>query len=222
MTGATTAALHGSPRAMDRSVLERPAPGAAVALLGALLLRSEADGSRTMARIVEVEAYTPDDPASHSVRGRTARNGSMFAAPGTAYVYRSYGVHWCCNVTVEAAGVGAAVLLRAAVVIDGERSVRARRPAVTHDAALLRGPGNLAKGLDIDGERHDGVDLLAGGGGLCLAHDDLHVPSTQRMNGPRVGVSQAPDLPWRWWLVDEQAVSRYRRSPRAASGSGQG
>ena len=222
MTNAITAALHGSPRAMERAALERPAPAAAVTLLGALVLRSEADGSRTVARIVEVEAYNPADPASHSAGGRTPRNASMFGAPGTAYVYRSYGVHWCCNVTVEEAGIGAAVLLRAAVLIDGERSVRARRPDVTDRAALLRGPGNLAKGLDIDADRHDGIDLLAGGGGLSLAHDDLHVSSTQRTSGPRVGVSQAPDVPWRWWLTGEPAVSRYRRSPRAGSGSATG
>lgn len=208
----STAVLHGSLRPMDGAVLERPAPRAAVELLGALLLRAEIDGSMTAARIVEVEAYTPDDPASHSVGGRTPRNASMFAAPGTAYVYRSYGVHWCCNVSVERLGVGAAVLLRAAVVIDGERWVRARRRQDTGSAQLLRGPGNLARGLDIDAHRHDGIDLLAGRGGLSLSRDELCVTPAQRTCGPRVGVSRAPDVSWRWWLTDEPAVSRYRRS----------
>jgi DNA-3-methyladenine glycosylase len=167
-----------------------------------------------MARIVEVEAYTPDDPASHSASGRTARNASMFAAPGTAYVYRSYGVHWCCNVSVDRVDVGAAVLLRAAVVIDGEALVRNRRPGVTDPTKLLRGPGNLAKGLAIDAS-HDGMDLVDAHAGLRLATDGLWVSRSQRASGPRVGVSRAPDVPWRWWLTDEPAVSTYRRSPRA-------
>lgn len=209
--------LHGALRTLDRSLLERPAPRAALDLLGALLLRAEADGSMTVARIVEVEAYTPDDPASHSVRGRTPRNRAMFAAPGTAYVYRSYGVHWCCNISVDQPGVGAAVLLRAALVVAGEGWVRARRAAVTDHAALLRGPGNLAQGLDIDADRHDGLELLAGRAGLQLARDEFRVVPSQRRSGPRVGVSRAADVPWRWWMLDATAVSRYRRSPRAVS-----
>lgn len=218
MTGLVTATRHGSLRALDRAVLERPAPEAAVTLLGALILRSESDGSQTVARIVEVEAYAPDDPASHSVRGRTPRNESMFETPGTAYVYRSYGVHWCLNISVDRPQVGAAVLLRAAVVIRGERSVRERRAAVGPDVALLRGPGNLARGLDVDADRHDGTDLLRGDASLRVVQDELEIPPSRRCSGPRVGVSQAPDVPWRWWLDGDLAVSRYRRSPRAGTG----
>jgi DNA-3-methyladenine glycosylase len=182
-------------------------------LLGALLVR-EVDSHRVIARVVEVEAYDQDDPASHSASGPTARNASMFADAGTAYVYRSYGVHWCVNVSVGPAGTGAAVLLRAAVVVTGRALVRSRRPRVDREEALLRGPGCLAAGLDIDGPRHDGMDLLAEDGCLLLQTDDWRPPQAVVAAGPRVGVTRASDRPWRWYLDGEAAVSRYRRSPR--------
>lgn len=170
-----------------------------------------------MARLVEVEAYGPDDPASHSHRGRTARNASMFAPPGTAYVYCAYGVHWCLNVSVGAADVGAAVLLRAAVVVAGAPGIRRRRPRTTAADELLRGPGNLARGMGVEAALHDGVDLLDGAGALRLAQDD-HGPAAHAIrSGPRVGVSAAADVPWRFWIDGCGAVSRYRRSPRAGA-----
>ncbi len=171
---------------------------------------------RVRARIVEVEAYTPDDPASHSVRGRTATNTSMFAAAGTAYVYRSYGIHWCLNVVTDAAERGAAVLVRAAHVEEGHDLVRRRRPTARVDRDLLRGPGRLTAGLDVDGPRHDGVDLLDCSGPLHVAVDDRWpVPPGQVSVGPRVGVARAVDVAWRWWITDSPYVSAYRRSPRA-------
>src|SRR5665811_2356401 len=127
---------------VDRDALFVHSAAAAERLLGTLLVRRWPDGSDTVARIVETEAYRQDDPASHSYAGRTSRTEPMFEQPGTTYVYRSYGLHWCLNVTVEEEGVGAAVLLRAAVVMEGHEAVRARRPGVA-DRALLRGPGNL-------------------------------------------------------------------------------
>lgn len=203
-------------RALDREELTRSSPETARRLLGRLLVRTEADGTRTVARIVETEAYRQDDPASHSHRGRTPRTAPMFADPGTAYVYRSYGVHWCLNVAVEQEGVGAAVLLRAAALLTGHGHVRARRPSARRDRDLLRGPGRLTAGLDVDAPRHDGVDLVAGACGLLLA-DDGWRPAADRIEAsPRVGVRLAADVPWRFHLADEPTVSPYRPHPRAA------
>jgi DNA-3-methyladenine glycosylase len=212
--GPVPAGLVGQLTAFAREDLARPAPRAAVALLGALLLRDEVDGTRTLARIVETEAYREDDAASHSVR-RTERTEPMFWQPGTAYVYRSYGVHWCCNVTAEGEGFGAAVLLRAARLVTGHAAVRRRRSAATRDRDLLRGPGRLTAGLDIDAPRHDRCDLLTGSAGLALASDGWRPPEGSIAAGPRVGIRQAADLPWRFWLRDVPEVSPYRRSPRA-------
>jgi DNA-3-methyladenine glycosylase len=208
-------ALCDDPRPIDRDELARPSPEVAHLLLGRLLVRSEADGTEVIARIVETEAYRQDDPASHSHRGRTPRTIPMFAAPGTAYVYRSYGVHWCCNVTAEPDGIGAAVLLRAAAVLAGHDHVRPRRPAARRDRDLLRGPGRLTAGLDLDGPRHDGGDLVAGVAGLRLADDGWRPPAGAVETTPRVGVRLAAGRPWRFHLAGEPAVSPYRRHPRA-------
>ena len=208
--------LHTAAGPFARARLDRHAPDAAVELLGALLLRDEPDGTVTVARIVEVEAYREDDPASHSHRGRTARSEPMFWQPGTAYVYRSYGVHWCINVTVEREGVGAAVLLRAAAVVSGLERIRFRRPAAAADAAMLSGPGNLTLGLDLDGPRHNRGDLVDGVAGLRLADDSWRPQSSAVVVGPRVGIRHAPAVPWRFHVAGATAVSAYRRSPRAA------
>ncbi|MTV25622.1 DNA-3-methyladenine glycosylase [Nitriliruptoraceae bacterium ZYF776] len=215
-----TAALDGlrelgRHRPVPRDRLAVHATDAAVALLGCLLIR-EHDGSEVVARVVETEAYREDDPASHSYAQRTRRTEPMFWAPGTAYVYRSYGVHWCLNVSVEADGVGAAVLLRAAVVLRGADAVRAQRPTARRDRDLLRGPGNLARGLAVDAPTHDRGDLLRGHAGLRLAEDGWRPPAALVASGPRVGVRLAPDVPWRTWVRGTPEVSRYTRSPRAA------
>lgn len=212
---AAEAELHGARHRVDRHDLEVPAPEAAAALLGCLLeCRPSTGDSAVIVRIVEVEAYGPADPASHSVRGRTPRNSSMFGPPGMAYVYRSYGIHWCLNVSVDALDVGAAVLLRAAVVVAGEQQVRARRQHVAASRDLLRGPGNLARALGIEAARHDGIDLLTSGAHLTLTQDGYRPTAATIRWGPRTGVSRAADIPWRLWITDSPAVSRYRRSPR--------
>jgi DNA-3-methyladenine glycosylase len=202
----------------DRRVLEVDAPTAARRLLGAVLVRTPAvdDGEPVLARIVETEAYREDDPASHSYRGRTARCAPMFAPAGTAYVYRSYGVHWCLNVSVEDDGTGAAVLLRAGIVLAGLASVRRRRSSARSDRQLLRGPGCLTAGLDVDGPRHDGRDLIGSGGGLGLVDDGWRPSRSDVVAGPRVGVRLAADLPWRFHLRGVAEVSAYRSHPKAA------
>lgn len=214
MSGAAGLRTLGRVRPFPRDALAVHTLEAAHALVGALLVR-EVDGDEVVARVVETEAYREDDPASHSHARRTARSEPMFWRPGTAYVYRSYGIHWCCNVSVEAEGVGAAVLLRAAVVLAGEEEVAAKRPHVRRARDLLRGPGNLTRGLDVDGDRHDRGDLIAATAGLRLAQDGWSAPPSLVRTGPRVGVSWAPDLPWRVWIDGVGEVSRYVRSPRA-------
>lgn len=215
MTGAVPGEPDGRRRAYERDQLDGPMPQVAIGLLGGLLVRDLGDEGTAIARIVEVEAYHEDEPASHSYKGRTPRCASMFGRPGTSYVYRSYGVHWCLNVVVAPLGVGAAVLVRAATSIDNVGAIRRRRSKAVTDRELLRGPGRLTAGLDIDGFRHDGGDLLEGVHGLWLASDAYEVGDAQLAYGPRVGVSQAADLPWRWWLRDAPEVSAFRRSPRA-------
>jgi len=217
MSGATVVALRAGPlRIVAVQRLLAPAEVAARDLLGTLLVR-DLDGAQVIARIVETEAYHQDDPASHSHRRRTPRTEPMFAEPGTAYVYRSYGVHWCLNVGVEPEGVGAAVLLRAATVLQGVEVVRRRRPRVRRESDLLRGPGCLTAGLDIDGPRFDHRSLLDPQAPLRLADDGWHPAERDVLTGPRVGVSAAAEVPWRFHLRATPSVSAYRRSPRTPS-----
>jgi DNA-3-methyladenine glycosylase len=181
-----------------------------------MLVRTEPDGSETVVRIVETEAYHEDDPASHSFAGLTARTAPMFEGPGTSYVYRSYGVHWCLNVTADEVGVGAAVLVRAAVALSGQDRMHDRRPAARTARDLLRGPGRLAAALDLDAPRHDGGDLVVGVGGLRLADDGWRPDPASIVVGPRTGIRAAVAVPWRFHLAGVPEVSPYRRHPRAS------
>jgi DNA-3-methyladenine glycosylase len=175
--------------ALDGDVLDI-APG----LLG-MRLRSEAGGAVTEVVITEVEAYVGDlDPASHAYRGRTRRNGSMFESPGTLYVYRSYGLHWCLNIVVGPVGVPHAVLVRAGVPSVGEEVMVRRRGRADH---LTDGPGKLAPALAITGD-HDGTSVLGGvrTGPLTLSAGPG--PSGPVLATPRIGISKAVDRPWRF------------------------
>ncbi|MDO3704273.1 DNA-3-methyladenine glycosylase [Micromonospora sp. C28SCA-DRY-2] len=162
-------------------------------------------------RITEVEAYagTAGDPASHAHRGRTPRNAVMFGPAGHAYVYFTYGMHWCMNVVTGPAGEAAAVLLRAGEVVDGLDVARARRPAVRRDVDLARGPARLCAALGIDRSAY-GSHLL-GDGPVRLRPADAPVPADAVAAGPRVGVTGAHDLPWRFWIAGDPTVSAYRR-----------
>ncbi len=171
-------------------------------LLGWTILRDGVGG-----RVVEVEAYAPDDPASHAFRGRTPRNGSMFATPGTLYVYRSYGIHWCVNVACEPEGAGAAVLLRALEPIAGLEEMRERR-GVNVDGALCSGPGKLTQALAITAA-DDGVMLGVAPFALVPPETEPEVVATTR-----VGITKAADLPWRYLIRETQWASR---GPRPAS-----
>jgi DNA-3-methyladenine glycosylase len=196
---------------MKRSDLDGRAEDVAPALLGALLSHRTAGGAVSV-RITEVEAYggVGSDPASHAHRGLTPRNEVMFAAPGTLYVYFVYGMHWCANVVCAPRGEASAVLLRAGEVVDGVLLARDRRPAARRDSALARGPANLAAALGITGSK-SGTDLLTEGTSLRLSSPKAQASApTDVGNGPRVGISQATDRPWRWWVKDDPTVSRYR------------
>lgn len=192
-----------------RTLLSGDAQDVAVALLGAeLTVRG------VTARIVEVEAYAgAQDPASHAYRGPTARTAVMFGPAGHLYVYRSYGIHLCMNVTSSVPGRAAAVLLRAGRIVAGHDIVAARRAPVEDPDRWARGPGNLGAALGIT-RADDGADLFAADGELGLSLGPRPTPDQVR-SGPRVGVSQNADVPWRWWLDGAPEVSAYRRSPRA-------
>ena len=194
-----------------RDLVRGDAPDVAPRLLGHHLERDEPDGSTTRARIVEVEAYTQDDPACHAHRGRTDANRHLFAAGGTAYVYVSYGIHHCLNVVAGPGGRGQGVLLRAAEVLEGIDAVLVRRE---DRRPPLRGPGNLASGLAVD-RSHAGSDLLDPSSALRLVPGD-DVSADRVRSGPRVGVRLAADVPWRFWVDGSAAVSAYRRHPKAS------
>ncbi|MFD2767710.1 DNA-3-methyladenine glycosylase [Micromonospora eburnea] len=162
-------------------------------------------------RITEVEAYagTAGDPASHAHRGRTPRNAVMFGPSGHAYVYFTYGMHWCVNVVTGPDGEASAVLLRAGEVIDGLDVARTRRPAVRREVDLARGPARLCAALGIDRSVY-GADLL-GDGPVRLRPPLDPVPEASVAAGPRVGVTGAHDVPWRFWIAGDPTVSAYRR-----------
>ena len=171
-------------------------------LLGWTFLRDGVGGC-----IVEVEAYSPDDPASHAFRGRTPRNGAMFGEAGTLYVYRSYGIHWCVNIACEPVGIGAAVLVRALAPTHGVVEMRRRRGDVD-DRLLCSGPGRLTQALGI-GAEDNGLSVLGPPFELEPPEKAVEVATT-----PRVGLTKGTELPWRYVVRDSTWVSR---GPRPAS-----
>jgi DNA-3-methyladenine glycosylase len=151
--------------------------------------------------IVEVEAYDPSDPASHAFRGRTRRNAVMFGPPGHAYVYRSYGIHWCLNLVCEEEGTAAAVLIRALEPVQGLERMRERR--LTDDARLLAaGPGRLCQALGVTGD-HDGLPLDRRPFELRPRTGQPTIAAA-----PRIGITLAADYPWRYVLAGSRFLSR--------------
>ena len=178
---------------------EAPSCQVARRLIGVTLLVDGVGG-----RIVETEAYDSAEPASHAFKGRTARNAALFGPPGCAYVYRSYGIHWCLNFVCREAGHGAGVLIRALEPTHGlDRMCRRRR---LDDLRLLcAGPGRvgqaLAIDLGLDGRRLDAAPFSL----LAPAHDDLR---PQVVEGPRIGITKAVDVPWRFGEKGSRFLSR--------------
>ncbi|MGH7714564.1 MAG: DNA-3-methyladenine glycosylase [Vulcanimicrobiaceae bacterium] len=176
-------------------------------LIGKLLV-SRLGGVRTVARIVEVEAYLTGDPASHAYRGITKRNQVMFGRRGHAYVYRIYGTSWCLNVTSAETGIGEAALIRALEPLAGIETMRARRPGVA-DRDLVRGPGRLCAALGIDGSI-DGADLCERDARLALFDDGTQLPIGI---SARIGLTRAAERELRYyargskWLSGRVALS---------------
>jgi DNA-3-methyladenine glycosylase len=197
-------------------MLREPPELVAPRLLGWVISHGTDEGEVAV-ELTEVEAYAgAQDPASHAWRGRTVRNAVMFGPAGHLYVYLSHGVHACANVVTGMEGSAAAVLLRAGRVVAGVELARHRRGGVA-DAALARGPGNLGRALGL-APAMSGSDLL-GPGNLALRESQPPSMSqvSQVHSGPRVGVSRAADLAWRFWVGDDPTVSAYRRPKRTAT-----
>ncbi len=212
-------ARQGRLRVVDRDDLAGSSVEVARSLLGAILVRAEADQPPIEARIVETEGYDQSDPASHTHRGPTAGNATMFGPAGHAYVYFTYGMHHCVNVVCGPVDHGAAVLVRAVRVLTGHDVARARRPTARDDRRLADGPAKLTMALGID-RTSDGLDLCDTNSSLWLARDDVTIVPSQVDAGPRVGVRQAADRPWRFWIRGVAEVSAYRRHPRAPASPG--
>ncbi|GAA2699675.1 putative 3-methyladenine DNA glycosylase [Actinoplanes palleronii] len=188
--------------------MELPAEAVDAAARELLGWRLTANG--VTVRLTEVEAYSGlgADPASHAHRGVTNRNAVMFGPAGRLYVYQIYGMYFCANIVCGEEGRAAAVLIRAGEVVSGLETARARRPAARRDADLAAGPGKLMQVLDLNRAAND-TSLIDGEGPAVLAPPAAAVGAIEA--GPRVGVTSAHDVPWRFWLPGDPTVSAYRR-----------
>jgi DNA-3-methyladenine glycosylase len=187
---------------LTRDFFARSVHEVAPGLIGATLLVDGVGGA-----IVEVEAYDQEDPASHGYGGRTARNASMFGPPGHAYVYRSYGIHWCLNLVCAEDGVAQAVLVRALEPTHGLDTMRARR-GLEEPRLLCSGPGRLCQALAVTRE-HDGLSLDEPPFELLARAAEPEIGA-----GPRIGITRAADYPWRYVLAGSRLLSRPARPSR--------
>jgi DNA-3-methyladenine glycosylase len=182
------------------------------ALLGCVLWRRLDGGELLSARIVETEAYLgANDMASHARRGlRSERNASMYLEGGHAYVYFTYGMHWCLNVVTQEADIAEAVLLRGAEPLRGLKEMRARRPKAKRDTELMNGPGKICMAMDID-RRLDGESLR--GTTLYITARDTEIGDADIAVSPRIGIDNSGDAaawPLRFFLRGNANVSAYR------------
>jgi DNA-3-methyladenine glycosylase len=186
-------------RTLGRSFFNRSVHAVAPELIGASLTVNGVGGT-----IVEVEAYHHTDPAAHSFGGQTPRNAVMFGPPGYAYVYRSYGIHWCLNFVCEEAGSASAVLIRAIEPLEGLAAMRRRRHA-TEPRDLCSGPGKLCEALGV-GIKHNG---------LPLDHPPFELRARREtpeiLTGVRIGITKAAKLPWRYGLKGSKFLSKPMR-----------
>jgi DNA-3-methyladenine glycosylase len=184
------------PARLRRSFFARSVHEVAPELIGASLLVSGVGG-----RIVEVEAYHHTDPAAHSYRGQTPRNAVMFGPPGFAYVYRSYGIHWCLNFVCEEEGSASAVLIRALEPTTGIAAMRRRR-RLADERMLCSGPGKLGQALAIT-RAQNGLALDKPPFELRARLDEPEI-----VTGPRIGITKAADVPWRYGLKASRFLSK--------------
>jgi DNA-3-methyladenine glycosylase len=189
------------PRLLRRPFFARDVHAVARDLIGAIFLFKGVGG-----RIVEVEAYHHTDPAAHSYNGQTPRNAVMFGPPGYAYVYRSYGIHWCVNFVCEQEGSASAVLIRAVEPTEGIATMRRRR-GLKDERLLCAGPGRVCEALGITGA-HNGLALDQPPFTLSAGTQDVTIAT-----GPRIGITKAADLPWRYGLRGSRFLSKPFRVP---------
>jgi DNA-3-methyladenine glycosylase len=224
---------------LPRDFFSRPAQQVAPGLLGCVIESQTPEGTVAVA-VAEVEAYAGEaDPASHAHRGLGSRNAVMFGPPGHAYVYFTYGMHFCVNLVCLPPGTASAVLLRGGAIIEGAALARQRRLAARRgirdqpdgrggrggadgrglpDRDLARGPARLCQALGVD-RSLDGVDVCDPGSPLRIRA--AAAPPARILRGPRVGVSNAAEVPWRFWIADEPTVSAYRaHAPRSQGAAG--
>jgi len=185
-----------SPPKLGRAFFDRSVHRVAPELIGATLLLGGVGGV-----IVEVEAYHHTDPAAHSYRGPTPRNAVMFGPAGMAYVYRSYGIHWCLNFVCEGAGSASAVLIRALEPVEGIAAMRRRRE-LPDVRALCSGPGKLCEALGVT-DRHNGLPLDRKPFELRARTGEPDI-----VTGPRIGITKAVDAPWRYGLKGSRFMSK--------------
>jgi DNA-3-methyladenine glycosylase len=196
------------PKRLSRAFFSRSVHEVAPDLIGATMLFDGAGG-----RVVEVEAYHHTEPAAHSFRGPTPRNAVMFGPPGYTYVYRSYGIHWCLNFVCEPKGSASAVLIRAIEPTAGLPAMRRRR-GLTDERLLCAGPGRLCEALGITAAQN-GMALDAPPFEL-FARDG----APEVVTGPRIGITKAAELPWRYGLKGSRFLSKPFRAPTEGGFSG--
>jgi DNA-3-methyladenine glycosylase len=181
---------------LTRAFFGRSVHEVAPDLIGAVLLLDGVGG-----RLVEVEAYHHTDPAAHSFHGPTPRNEVMFGPPGFAYVYRSYGIHWCLNFVCEPKGSASAVLIRALEPTEGLAAMRRRR-GIADERLLCSGPGRVCEALGIT-HAHNGLSLTTPPFALFARADAVEV-----IAGPRIGITKAAELPWRYGEKGSRFLSK--------------
>lgn len=200
---------------LPRTFFSRPPTEVAPDLLGRVLVRVLPDGTRLAARLVELEAYARDDPASHAYRGQTQRNRVMFGRPGLLYVYFTYGMHFCSNVVTGSDGEGSAVLLRAAEPLEGLEVMAANR-GLAEVRLLCSGPARLAQAFAI-GREENGIDLVRDRSLFLRAGEP--VPPWRRARTTRVGVTVGVEPHWRYLERGNPFVSSGRPAGSPVRGS---
>lgn len=186
---------------LSQEFFTKPAPELARDLLGCVLVHKTSEGT-VSGIIVETEAYSQEDAASHSYRGETPRNSVMFGPAGHAYVYFTYGMHYCFNVVSGQPDHGQAVLLRALQPLDGIELMRQSRKQ-NQDKQLCNGPAKLVQAMGISKQDY-GKPLFEG-----VLHISKRLKEDPQISeGPRIGISKAVDVPWRFWLTDNPFISR--------------